>query len=157
VSVNINVNAAMSEASHQHEQETRRRGYEPDATSLRGVMIFLIALMVMLAVSHGVVLGLLGLYAATVQRPMQEEPPREPVPRRDVLHWANPPADYAWFQQRWDQRLNSYRWVDRQQGVAAIPIDEAMRLIVSDATPPATQPTQANPNEGVSHDPPPGP
>ncbi|HEX7009834.1 MAG TPA: hypothetical protein VF184_07625 [Phycisphaeraceae bacterium] len=145
----------MSESPSQHEQETRRRGYEPDATSLRGVMIFMIALVVMLAVSHGVVLGLMGLYAAAVQRPTQEEPPREPVLRRDILHWAAPPAEYARFQQRWDQRLNDYRWVDRQQGIVAIPIDEAMRLIASDIAPPATQPTQANPNnEGASHDPP---
>ena len=30
------------------------------------------------------------------------------------------------------EQLNGYRWVDERQGVAAIPIDRAMQLVVAD-------------------------
>jgi hypothetical protein len=44
------------------------------------------------------------------------------------------------------EQLNSYRWIDQKQGVAAIPIDRAMELVVHDLAagrdPVATQPAQ---------------
>ena len=42
-------------------------------------------------------------------------------------------------------RLNGQGWVDRARGVAHIPIEEAMALVVAGARPPASQPPTAPP------------
>jgi hypothetical protein len=44
--------------------------------------------------------------------------------------------------QQLDQ-LNSYRWVDQTAGVAAIPIDQAIRLVVQEQ---GREPTEGNPS-----------
>lgn len=41
------------------------------------------------------------------------------------------------------QNIQSYRWIDRQRGVAAIPIDDAIRLVVREGARPATLPASA--------------
>jgi hypothetical protein len=43
----------------------------------------------------------------------------------------DPAQDLARLRAREDQALNTYYWVDRQNGVVHIPIDQAMRQIVS--------------------------
>ncbi len=49
-----------------------------------------------------------------------------PAPRLQT----NPPADLQAFVREEDERLSSYGWVDRKSGVAHIPIDEAMKLVL---------------------------
>ena len=43
---------------------------------------------------------------------------------------TNPAQDLARLRAREDQALNNYYWADRQNGVAHIPIDQAMKQIV---------------------------
>ena len=43
------------------------------------------------------------------------------------------PAELAKSRQDDAARLNGYRWIDQENGVVAIPIDDAMRLVVERA------------------------
>lgn len=47
-----------------------------------------------------------------------------------------PQPDRAAYMQEKERLLSSYGWVDRQAGIARIPLDEAMRLVAAKA--PAT-------------------
>jgi hypothetical protein len=38
------------------------------------------------------------------------------------------------------QNIQSYRWIDRERGLVAVPIDEAIRLVVREGARPATLP-----------------
>jgi hypothetical protein len=49
-----------------------------------------------------------------------------PAPRLQL----SPQDDLKEFRERENERLNSYGWVDRKAGVARIPVDRAMDLLV---------------------------
>ncbi len=68
------------------------------------------------------VIGVLlqALYLGAVERERQ----------RKVL--AQPPAELIEVLSEQQDTLESYRWVDKQQGIAAIPIDRAMELVIRD-------------------------
>jgi hypothetical protein len=46
--------------------------------------------------------------------------------------WDTQPAELRSINAEQLERLNDYRWVDQQAGVAAIPIERAMELVVED-------------------------
>ncbi len=41
------------------------------------------------------------------------------------------------------QNIQSYRWIDRERGLVAVPIDEAIRLVVREGAQPAMPPPPA--------------
>ncbi len=53
---------------------------------------------------------------------------RPPVPRLQV----NPDRDIEEHRDREEAILSSYAWIDRQQGLARIPIDRAMAALAKD-------------------------
>jgi hypothetical protein len=57
-----------------------------------------------------------------------------PAPRLQ----AHPAVDLAAERTQQRQRLESYRWVDRDAGIAQIPIERAMALLVANHPAPAT-------------------
>ncbi|WP_448206943.1 hypothetical protein [Azospirillum sp. sgz302134] len=48
---------------------------------------------------------------------------------------TKPAADMRAYRAEAERRLNSYGWVDRQQGVARVPINEAMRRVAEQGIP----------------------
>lgn len=58
---------------------------------------------------------------------------RRPVEHRfpEPVLQTNPHADLQRFEIEQRMALSRYDWVDRSQGLARIPIDEAMRIIVA--------------------------
>jgi hypothetical protein len=76
-------------------------------------------------------------------------PPQElpPAPQLQI----SPQMDLEQFRAAEEARLNSYGWVDRQNGVVRIPIDRAMDLIAQQGLPvanPAAKPAPAAPKTG---------
>lgn len=61
----------------------------------------------------------------------QEQAPPEPRLQSD------PAADMAAFRARQEASLRSYGWVDKQAGIARIPVDRAMHLLVERGLRPA--------------------
>lgn len=52
--------------------------------------------------------------------------PLPPEPRLQI----DPEADLKAVEQGWAERLNGYAWVDRRRGLARIPIDRAMQIML---------------------------
>jgi len=80
-----------------------------------------------------------------------------PTPFAEPRLQTNDAGDLAKLQAEQRGRLNRYIWVDRDKGIAAIPIEEAMKRVVArgadayapvDSTAPAKQP--AGTGEGKS-------
>jgi len=76
----------------------------------------------------------LGIVIAPDEKPLT----RLPAPS---LELDDGHADYLALRQQQSEKLNSYGWVDRSNGIVRIPIDRAMDLIASRGLPAA--PTNA--------------
>lgn len=79
-------------------------------------------------------LGLLvfGIFSdALLQRIMHPPFPQFPAPRLQ----SSPSADMANFRKQKLQQLNSTGWIDKSQGIAHIPIADAMRKVAQDGIP----------------------
>ena len=63
------------------------------------------------------IIGLLALYKAAENREFKNK----------VVD--RPPREYTELRLEQQGELNSYKWVDRQAGVAAVPIDRAMEIV----------------------------
>jgi hypothetical protein len=106
------------------------KGYEPSDVSIRTVLAIGAALAGSVALSALVLGGLLGLFEAA--RPPAPGSALErtelvpPAPRLEV----QPQAELAQVRARENRLLQGYGWVDREAGIARIPIDRAMALLV---------------------------
>ena len=123
-------------------------GYERSDMSPTAVLAAAIALLVMLAIVLVLVTSLevaLTGIPVTLSRPpdltsglQAASAPTPPSPRLE----AQSGELFEPYRAAEESKLSSYRWVDRSAGVASMPIDRAMELIVqrglpSRATPPA--------------------
>ena len=65
-----------------------------------------------------------------------QSPPLEP----------HPIANYEKFRQTENEKLNNYGWIDKQNGVVHIPIEQAMKILINKGLPEIQQ----NPNANLS-------
>ena len=105
--------------------------HAPDTTDGRRVTIVGAALVAMVALcviaSALITRGLAHHYArppaTTTALPATDGPPLEPDPTATLAH----------FLAEKHALLDGYAWVDRAHGIARIPVDEAMRMVVAEA------------------------
>jgi len=86
---------------------------------------------------------------------MYTSPPNVPRPQLQ----PDPVADYNVYRLSAKEILDSYGWVDRNAGIARIPIDKAMDLVVERGLPwhqPGTGPAPTAPNPNPATGPMPG-
>ena len=98
-------------------------------------MLFMIGggLIVLILVVMFVIIGILKIF--NTSRPTGEPPPPAtaeahvvpPEPRLQI----NPEADYKRLLAEEDSVLGTYGWVDRAMGIARIPIDTAISIVVA--------------------------
>ncbi len=112
------------------------RGHETRDASMRNVIAFGVALLVLIVAGLLVSEGVLRYYE--VRQPLG--PPASPfenvraLPPAPRLQVA-PVEDLARYQAAQASALNSYGWVDQQAGVVRIPIDRAMNLLLERGLP----------------------
>jgi hypothetical protein len=70
--------------------------------------------------------------AAAVPRPLPPEPRLQ----------ASPSQEFQSYRETQIDQLNRYRWIDRDKGAVAIPIQRAMELIVQRGIPPQKAPAE---------------
>lgn len=102
--------------------------------SLRGLILFVAGLVGLMVVA-GVLMYLLsdGLREARVAAdpPLPKLPEaRQPYEITGPQLQPDPPADMAAFRAEEEAALNRWAWTDEVNGVAQIPIDKAMELLV---------------------------
>jgi len=136
------------------EEDVRNPGvsYEPSQADLRVVLAFLAALglatVMVLLVLWGMFSYFRGRSAERGPLPsprMFTSPPNVPQPQLQ----PDPVADYNVYRLSAKQTLDSYGWVDQKTGVARIPIDKAIDLVVERGLPwqaPGTGPAPTVPN-----------
>ncbi|HLH45109.1 MAG TPA: hypothetical protein VKV74_19120 [Bryobacteraceae bacterium] len=131
----------------EHDVRFEPADIEPHSVLLTGLCLFGAVLIIVFATFlFGSLLtqarrqaGALPQAAAAVPRRLPPEPRLQPSPR----------DEWQAYHDEQMQQLNSYRWVDRDKGVVAIPITRAMELIVQRGIPPqkAAARFQYNPPE----------
>lgn len=123
----------MSDApEHDHEVF----GHEADHADGRKITIAVAGLTTLAVGAVFIVRGILMLLDAPEERDLLAAP--EPVtPRPAVRGVLNPrqPEALSELRARAAMRLDSYGWVDRDAGVAHIPIERAMQMIVEQGVP----------------------
>jgi hypothetical protein len=128
---------------HSHHDGTRVAtpavGHETSDVYLGGVFVFALGLLVTLVIVHLLTWMLFAVLAkgetahSLPQYPLAAglEDRLPPEPRLQT----NPREDLRQLRAAEDAVLNSYGWVDKSQGVARMPIDEAMKLTVQRGLP----------------------
>ena len=114
-------------------------GHEPDAVNARGILWFAFWLIVIAVVIQIGLYGLLKFFQGSVGRrqavlpaSVQTSLKRTPAaPRLEAL----PLSPRRALNAQEDERLSTYGWVNRAGGVARIPIDRAMQIIVERGVP----------------------
>jgi hypothetical protein len=115
------------------------RKYETRDVSLRWMAISGVILVLLLVAAFVTMRWTFDLFASREARRQPEPatlvadpgPGRPPEPRLQ----ANPRLDLQEMRAEENVILQSYGWVDRDQGVARMPIDEAMKMVVQRGLP----------------------
>lgn len=128
--------------------QSRHAGYELRDVSLIAIIRWMIFLFVFVGLASGVTWIIYKLFAPDqpgearlASLPFSEQRPPEPRIQ------ADPKIDIEQFREAEDKALTSYGWVDKNAGVAKIPIDRAMTLLEQRGlpTPPDNAAFQAKP------------
>jgi hypothetical protein len=133
--------------------ESRQRGHETPQVPLKGVLWCVAGFVATAVIIHLCLIGyaaFLGAHGRSFGRVYQIRPdqvPPYPVPALQV----KPQVDLQTYRTRAEHDLNSYGWIDQPHGVAKIPIERAMNLLLARGLPvrPAVQdgPTELNMQE----------
>lgn len=112
-------------------------GHEASDAQVRPLMKFLLALFISTAivfVAMGLLFNILVEQAAVLDRPPSPIAEGRQVPPSPQLQ-VSPAAELKRLRESEDRTLNSYGWIDRERGVARIPIDRAMDLLLEKGLP----------------------
>jgi hypothetical protein len=118
--------------------------YERSDASPRSLVYFTLAMAAVLAVTCISLIWLFKHYEKTensgsfVAAPFAGVRPLPPPPRIQ----PNPAADMQSYLQSQQDLLNSYGWIDRQNGIVRLPIDRAMELLLERGLPTRAANTQ---------------
>jgi hypothetical protein len=133
----------VSEREHRERERAVAAGHETTDVNIRGLLWLAGVTAVGVAIVQGFLLFLLSYYRAAADD-------ADPVLSPRAARQAAPPApnlqstplrDYAEFAESQERQLHSYGWVDKDQGVARIPVERAMDLILERGLPePAAPP-----------------
>lgn len=118
----------MAETRHQPSR-AERLGYEPTDVDIKAILLTVLVLAVVVGLFATALLGLVALFQSTSPLPtismIDQVQPVPPPPRLE----ANPAQVLVQIRQHEQQILDSYGRVDRDAGIARIPIAEAMGIL----------------------------
>jgi hypothetical protein len=112
-------------------------GYEKTDASPRGLVYFVAVIAAFLAIMAALLIWLFSHYQKTetngssVARPFEAVEPLPPAPRIQ----PDPRIDMRTYFDSQQQTLNTYGWIDRQNGIVRLPIDRAMELLLERGLP----------------------
>ena len=127
--------------------EVKELGFEPTDVSTRGFLYFLLITGILLVITCLVMIGLFSRYRKTdvpiptVAQPFHDFRVLTPPPRIQTA----PANDIIEYRQAQERLLNSWGWIDQKQGIARIPINRAMQLLLRQGLPTEDQTNAAPP------------
>lgn len=123
------------------EERKETEGVEPTGFATRPVIIFGVSLVISLGVVFLISAWIVAAVGEPTDEVRSEAPPwamedPERVPE-DPADWPpplqpDPEPDYEALRDRQTERLETYGWVDRDEEIVRVPIEEAMELILRD-------------------------
>ncbi len=112
-----------------HYGAARGHGHAPETANVRGLFIIAFGLMTLLALVFFVAYWFLGFF----QEIRPGVPPYSAAvnvkPTYPAGAWVDPPKDLQTLRRQERDRLDSYEWIDRGQGLIRIKIERAMELL----------------------------
>jgi hypothetical protein len=149
-------------AAHKHghgadESRSASKAYETRDIKLRPLLVFAAGLAVVGVVVYLVVFVLFRLFTGEAVKedaqlaPYSLSKPESPVEERlppQPRIQADPSTDMEALRRQEDAILTTYGWVDRQAGVARIPIEVAMKQVLEEGLP-VRRPDSAPPAAGT--------
>jgi hypothetical protein len=132
---------------HNPDVQYEKEDINPRSTFWFGVWILVVMVVVAFLVKP--------LYDLLVARDVEQQPPaayvadtdaqalEPPAPRLQVT----PEKDLAALRAQEEAILTSYAWVEKDRGIARIPVEEAMRLVASRGLPTFAAPEEAEAEE----------
>jgi hypothetical protein len=116
-------------------------GYETRDANTGAVINFLVIMAVALVVTGLVSWGVFRYFASHEQQNAAASPffGTRPLPLGPQLQ-VTPREDWLKYRESQQRNLDSYSWVNREKGIASVPIDQAMDIIVKKGLPVAGQP-----------------
>lgn len=111
------------------------RDHEHSDVNVGGILWVAFGLLVSAAVIQLLIFGLFG-YFAKRGAPAGPQPSIESLlPAEPTRLQKDPEGDLKRMQQEVDRIMNGYRWLDREAGVARIPVERAMKLLLERGLP----------------------
>jgi len=113
------------------------QGHETRDFNIRVVALFAVSLAILLAGSLALMAWLLDIFEVTPAgygpqgAPIAANPPRPPGPRLQT----SPRGDMQEMLRAENAQLQSYGWVDRAAGMARMPIDQAIQVVLEQGLP----------------------
>jgi len=126
-------------------EEVRYEREDVNSRSTFWFGVWILVIMVVVAVLVKPFYNLLAEHETSTQPPAAYALPTEPrapgatTPRLQV----EPALDLATLRAHEDRILDSYAWVDKESGIARIPIEDAMRLVAEQGLPVFPPPAKA--------------
>jgi hypothetical protein len=119
------------------------RGHEVKDANVKIIIILTLFFLLSSVVMHGLLWGLLKQMSHNISR-LDDWATSQPIfkgtslttpPTNFPRLQISPQADFSQFRRHEDALLNSYGWVDRDRGIARIPLDAAMDLVLKKGVP----------------------
>jgi hypothetical protein len=131
----------VAESRSSRLEQAEHLGYEPADVNIKGVLAVALGWSIFVALAAAALIGL-GYLFETLRPPVETSPLarveiQPPEPRLE----ANPQVTLDRVRARQDQLLNGFGWVDREAGIARIPIDRAMAILAERGWPKTPEPT----------------
>jgi hypothetical protein len=108
--------------------ENPNTAFEPSDWSLGPVAFIYVGILVLLVTSCFVLIAAFPSALPDVDRTLRIAPPGPPLQ-------TNPQAELQRFRAEEEKWLNTYRWIDKENGIVHIPIDEAMKKLARTGAP----------------------
>jgi hypothetical protein len=131
----------VAESRSSRLEQAEHLGYEPADVNIRGVLAVALGWSIFVALAATALIGLSSMFG-TLRPPVETSPLarveiQPPEPRLE----ANPQVTLDRVRARQEQLLNGFGWVDRDAGIARIPIDRAMAILAERGWPKTPEPT----------------
>ena len=129
-------------ADHVHHDETlnpHARGYQEDRIHVGPIALFTVGLTVVVVIVFIAIAFLMNRFNQAQERLAERRPALFALEDDDLYPGPRlqekPPRDMEIMRLEVNERLNSYGWVDRETGVAHIPIDRALSIVSEEGLP----------------------
>ncbi|RUL89573.1 hypothetical protein [Tautonia sociabilis] len=130
----------MSEHDHaDHSLNPHARGHQEDRIDVGAIGVFAVGLVVSVTIVFLVVAFMMARFRDANRRKAEDRPPmmalEDPALFPGARLQESPGRDMRKMRQEIEARLGSYGWVDREAGIAHIPIDRAIALTAEQGLP----------------------